>query len=222
MSQSRPGPATRMGGPAEGEDRMPLPSRDEALQLVAEWVRDPRLLKHLYGVEAAMRAYARRYGQDEDLWGLTGLLHDLDYERYPSLEIHPRKAAEVLRERGYPDQLVYAVLAHANYLQDQYPRRSLMDRALYACDELSGFIIAVALVRPNRSIHEVDVAAVRKKMKDRRFAAGVNREDLIGGAAELGVDLDEHIAFVIEALKPVADVLGIAGESPSAVREGGL
>ncbi|BDG61352.1 HD domain-containing protein [Caldinitratiruptor microaerophilus] len=190
---------------------MPLPSRDEAMALLHEWVQDPRLLKHLYGVEACMRAYARKYGGDEDLWGLTGLLHDLDYERYPTLEVHPRKAAEVLREKGYPDELVYAVLAHANYLQDQYPRRSLMDKALYACDELSNFVIAVALVRPNRSIHEVDVQAVRKKMKDKRFAAGVNREDVIGGAAELGLDLDEHIAFVIEALKPVAEQLGIAG-----------
>lgn len=190
---------------------MLLPRREEALRLLHEYVQDQRLLKHMLAVEAAMRAYARKYGGDEDLWGLAGLLHDLDYERWPSLEIHPRKAAEILREHGYPEELIYSVLSHANYLQDVAPRRSLMDKALYACDELSNFIIAVALVRPSKSIHEVDVAAVRKKMKDKRFAAGVNREDVVAGAELLGVDLDEHIAFVIEALKPVAAELGIAG-----------
>ncbi|MFO7172146.1 MAG: HDIG domain-containing protein [Bacillota bacterium] len=190
---------------------MPLPTREEALALLKEYTQDPRLLKHMLAVEACMRAYARKFGEDEDLWGLTGLLHDMDYEKWPSPETHPLKAAEILRSRGYPEEMIYAILSHANYLQHIAPRKSLLDRALFACDELSNFVIAVALVRPSKSIHEVDVAAVKKKLKDKRFAAGVSREDVYAGAEALGIPLDEHIAFVIEALKPVAEELGIAG-----------
>lgn len=190
---------------------MSLPSREEAFALLQEYTQDPRLIKHMLGVEACMRAYARKYGEDEELWGITGLLHDLDYEKWPSPETHPLKGAEILRERGYPEELVYAVLSHANYLQHIAPRKTIMHHALFACDELSNFVIAVALVRPSKSIHEVDVAAVKKKLKDKRFAAGVSREDVYAGAEELGIPFEEHVAFVIEALKPVAAELGIAG-----------
>lgn len=190
---------------------MPLPTRAEAYALLTEYTQSPSLIKHMLAVEASMRAYARKYGQDEELWGITGLLHDFDYERWPSPEDHPTRGAEILRARGYPEEMIHAILSHANYLQHVAPRRSLLDKALFACDELSGFITAVAYVRPSRSIHEVDVAAVKKKMKDKRFAAAVSREDITEGAALLGVELDEHIAFVIEALKPVAGELGIAG-----------
>ena len=156
-----------------------------------------------------MRAYARSYGEDEERWGIVGLLHDFDYEVHPTADRHPLEGANILRERGWPEEIVHAVLCHADYLGLE--RRSLMDRAIYAVDELTGFVIAVALVRPNKSIAEVDAAAVRKKMKDKAFARSVNRDDIIKGAQVLGVDLDEHIAAVIEALKPVARELGIAG-----------
>ena len=159
-----------------------------------------------------MRAYARRYGEDEEKWGNVGLLHDFDYEVHPNADEHPVKGAEILRQRGVPEDIVYAVLCHADYLG--LDRKTPMDRAIYAVDELTGFVIAVALVRPSKSIDEVDVAAVRKKMKDKGFARAVNREDILKGAEQLGADLDEHIAFVIEALKPAAKELGIAGASP--------
>jgi putative nucleotidyltransferase with HDIG domain len=156
-----------------------------------------------------MRAYARKYSGDEEIWANVGLLHDFDFEVHPTAEEHPAKGAEILRERGVPEEIVYAVLCHADYLGLE--RKTPMDRAIYAVDELTGFVTAVALVRPSKSIHEVDVAAVRKKMKDKGFARAVNREDITKGAEQLGVALDEHIAFVIEALKPVAKELGIAG-----------
>ena len=186
--------------------------RQAAWELLCEFTKTEPLRKHALAVEAAMRAYARRYGGEEERWGIVGLLHDFDYEVHPNAGEHPVKGAEILRQRGVAEDIVYAVLCHADYLGLE--RRTLMDRAIYAVDELTGFVIAVALVRPNKSIDEVDVAAVRKKMKDKGFARAVNREDIVKGADQLGVDLDEHIAFVIDSLKAVAEELGIAGRSP--------
>jgi len=158
-----------------------------------------------------MRAYARRFGEDEEKWAIVGLLHDFDYEIHPTLDQHPQDGAKILRERGYPEDVVYAVLSHAEHLGME--RRSPMDKAIYAADELTGLITAVALVRPTKSLFEVDAAAVRKKMKDKAFARSVNRDDVVKGAEILGVGLDEHIAFVIEAMKEVADELGLRGTS---------
>ncbi|MBX6396107.1 MAG: HDIG domain-containing protein [Alicyclobacillaceae bacterium] len=184
-------------------------NRDDAWALLREYTQNPSLIKHALAVEAAMRAYARKFGEDEEKWGITGLLHDFDYDRWPSPEDHPKRGAEILRQKGYPEDVIYAILSHADYLQ--LPRKSLMDKCLYACDELSGFIIAVALVRPTKSIDDVDVRAVKKKLKDKAFAKGVNRDDVRRGMEELGVDPDEHIAFVIEALKGIAKELGLEG-----------
>jgi len=184
-------------------------NRQQAWDILCEYTKTEPLRKHALAVEAAMRAYARRYAGDEETWGIVGLLHDFDFEMHPNPEEHPAKGAEILRRRGVPEDIVYAVLCHADHLGLE--RRTPMDRAIYAVDELTGFVIAVALVRPNKSIGEVDVAAVRKKMKDKGFARAVNREDITKGAEQLGVALDEHIAFVIEALAPVAKDLGIAG-----------
>jgi predicted hydrolase (HD superfamily) len=158
-----------------------------------------------------MRAYGEKFSQDEELWGITGLLHDFDYEKYPSPDEHPFVGNKILRERGYPEDLMHAILAHADY--SGVPRESLLDKALFACDELSGFITATALVKPSKSIAEVDAKSIRKKMKDKAFARGVNRDDITTGAVELGVDLDEHIAFCIAAMSAVAEKLGIAGTS---------
>lgn len=183
--------------------------RQAAWDLLCEFTKTDPLRKHALAVEAAMRAYARLYDGDEEKWGIVGLLHDFDYEAHPNENEHPVKGAEIMRERGWPEDIIYAVLCHADYLDLE--RKTPMDRAIFAVDELTGLIIAVALVRPNKSIHEVDVKAVRKKMKDKGFARAVRREDIRKGAEQMGVDLDEHIAFVIEALKPVAKELGIAG-----------
>ncbi len=185
--------------------------RDQAWDILCEHTKTKPLRRHALAVEAAMRAYARNYGGDEERWAAVGLLHDFDFEMHPNPGEHPVKGAEILRERGVSEDIVYAVLCHADYLG--LDRKTPMDRAIYAVDELTGFITAVALVRPSKSIDEVDVAAVRKKMKDKVFARAVNREDITKGAEQLGVDLDEHIAFVIESLKPVASQLGIAGTS---------
>jgi len=184
-------------------------NRNEAWEILCEYTKTEPLRRHALAVEAAMRAYARRYGGDEETWAAVGILHDFDFEVHPTAEEHPAKGAEILRGCGVPEEIVYAVLCHADYLGLE--RKTPMDRAIYAVDELTGFVTAVALVRPSKSIHEVDVAAVRKKMKDKGFARAVNREDITKGAEQLGVELDEHIAFVIEALKPVAGELGIAG-----------
>jgi predicted hydrolase (HD superfamily) len=154
-----------------------------------------------------MRAYARHYGEDEDRWGLVGMLHDFDYERYPSLEEHPRKGAEILKEHGYPDDICHAILCHAPYLGLE--RKSLMDKAILAVDELVGFITAVALVRPSKKLAEVAVKSVKKKLKDKAFARSVRREDIYLGVEELGVSLDDHIAFVLQAMLPIADQLGL-------------
>jgi putative nucleotidyltransferase with HDIG domain len=183
--------------------------RTEAWEILCEYTKTEPLRKHALAVEAAMKAYARKHNGDEERWGIVGLLHDFDFEMHPSADEHPVKGAEILRERGVDEDIVYAVLCHADYLG--LDRKTPMDRAIYAVDELTGFIIAVALVRPSKSIDEVDVTAVKKKMKDKGFARAVNREDITKGAEILGVDLDEHIAFVIDSLRPVASKLGIAG-----------
>jgi putative nucleotidyltransferase with HDIG domain len=184
-------------------------NREEAWALLCEYTKNPGLRKHGLAVEAAMRAYARKYGEDEEKWAIVGLLHDFDYEIHPTVDKHPQEGAKILRERGYPEDVIYAVLCHANHLELE--RKSPMDKAIYAVDELTGLITAVALVKPSKSLAEVDAPSVRKKMKDKAFARSVNRDDIVNGAAGLGVDLDEHIAFVIEAMKPAAGELGLAG-----------
>ena len=182
--------------------------RAAAWEVVKEHARGETLLKHARAVEAAMRAYARRFGEDEEKWGIVGLLHDFDWDVVPSPQEHPHYGANILRQRGYPEEVVRAVLSHGNHTG--IPRESLMEKALFAVDELTGFVIAVALVRPTKSLDDTDVRAVRKKMKDKAFARNISREDIVRGAQELGVDLDEHIAFVIDALKPVAQELGLS------------
>jgi putative nucleotidyltransferase with HDIG domain len=162
----------------------------------------------MLAVEAAMRAYARKFGEDEERWGIVGLLHDFDYERWPTPPDHPLRGAEILAQRGYPQDVIYAIKSHADYLPD-CPRVSRVDKTLYACDELAGFISAVAVVRPEK-IFGLSAASVRKKMKQKSFAAAVNREDMIRGAEELGVDLNEHIQFVADAMTAIADQLGLA------------
>jgi putative nucleotidyltransferase with HDIG domain len=189
-------------------------SRDEAWSLFCEWTQSPSLRKHVLAVEAGMRAYARRFGEDEELWGLTGLLHDLDYERYPDLETgHPRMALKELEARGYPPELVRAVASHADFLG--VSRDSNMEKALFAVDELSGFLMACAYVRP-QGIHGLTPKSVKKKMKQPSFAAAVNREELREGAEKLGVDFDEHLAFVIAALEEHADELELHGAEEAA------
>ena len=193
---------------------MTLPSRTDALSLVHEYTRSDSLRKHMLAVEAAMRAYATRFGEDADRWGLAGLLHDFDYERWPNAahsptDEHPAAGVRILRANGYPEDILQAILGHAQY--SGVARESLMAKTLFAVDELTGLITATALVRPSRSVHEVDARSVRKKMKDKAFARGVSREDVLQGAQELGVDLDEHITFVIGAMQAAADELGLAG-----------
>ena len=184
------------------------PTREEAWGLVEEWIQSESLRKHLLGVEAAMRAYARKWDEDEELYAVTGLLHDLDYERYPDLDTgHPRKALELFEERGYPQELIDAVAGHATFLG--VPRETRMAKTLYAVDELSGFIVACALVRPT-GIDGLTPKSVKKKLKQPSFAAGVNRDEVREGAEELGVDFDEHVAFVIGAMEERADELGLA------------
>lgn len=182
-------------------------NRGAAWDLLNEWTKNPRLIGHALAVEAAMRYMARKHGADEEKWAVTGLLHDFDYERYPTVPEHPTKGSEVLQQLGYPDDVRHAILGHASLV----PRESLMDKHLYAVDELSGMVVAVALVRPSKSIFEVDVDSVKKKMKDKRFAAGVNREDVVRGAEELNVSLDDLIGDVIAALKAEAEPLGLKG-----------
>lgn len=191
-----------------------LPTRAEALALQHEYTQSDSLRKHMLAVEAAMRAYATRYGEDPERWGLAGLIHDFDYERYPNAEHsategHPSEGVRMLRSRGWPDDILQAILGHATYTG--VSRQSRMARALFAVDELTGLVTATALVRPSRSINEVDARSVRKKMKDKAFAKGVSRDDVVLGAQELGVDLDEHVQFVIDAMRGVAASLGLAG-----------
>lgn len=181
--------------------------RAQAWAIVEEFVRSESLRRHLLAVEQAMRAYARKFGEDEETWGIAGLLHDFDWEVCPTPEDHPTYGARILQERGVPEPIVRAVLSHGDHTG--IPRESRMERALFAVDELTGFIRAVALVRPSRSLSDLEPRSVRKKMKDKAFARDIRREDILKGAEELGVDLDEHIRFVIEALKPIARDLGL-------------
>ncbi|NPA91040.1 MAG: HDIG domain-containing protein [Chloroflexi bacterium] len=194
---------------------MALPTRDEAWALVQEWIQSPNLRKHALAVEAAMRAYARKFGEDEELWGITGLVHDLDYERFPDMSDeengHPRTELRLFREWGWPEELIDAVAGHAPHMN--VPRTTRLAKALFAVDELTGLIIAVALVRPSKDIRDVKVKSVKKKWKDKSFAAGVNRADIELGAQELGVDLWEHVGIVLEAMKGIAEELGLAGKS---------
>jgi putative nucleotidyltransferase with HDIG domain len=191
-----------------------LPSRDETLALMHEYTASDSLRKHMLSVEAAMRAYAEKYGEDVERWGTTGLIHDFDYERYPNSEHsptegHPSEGVRILRERGYPEDILRAILGHATYCG--VPRDTQMAKTLFAVDELTGLITATALVRPTKNVNEVEAKSVRKKMKDKAFARGVNRDDVIMGAQEMGADLDAHIAFVIGAMQSVAADIGLAG-----------
>jgi predicted hydrolase (HD superfamily) len=215
-------------------------NREAAWCLLTEFTQSGSLRKHALAVEACMRAYARKLSggsyqgtasavpQDvqkeagalapeltsEDLWGIVGLIHDFDYERWPSLEDHPYKGNAILKERGWPDVITSAIMSHAEY--SGVPRVTPMEKALFACDELAGFITAVALIKPSKSLAEVDAKSVRKRMKDKAFARKVNRDDIINGASDLGVDLDEHIGFCIEAMKPIAKELGLDGSAANA------
>lgn len=193
---------------------MSLPSRSDALALVHEYTASDSLRKHMLAVEAAMRAYAERFGEDPERWGLTGLVHDFDYERYPNdahspTAEHPSEGVRILRERGWPEDILQAILGHAEYTG--VARETRMAKALYAVDELTGLVTATALVKPTKSLNDVDARSVRKKMKDKAFARGVSREGIMHGAQELGVDLDEHVQFVIDAMKRQAEALGLAG-----------
>ncbi len=183
-------------------------NRDITLDFLSRHVKTDMLMKHLLSVEASMRGYARKYGDDEERWGIAGLLHDFDWEICPTPESHPTYGAEMLRKAGYPEDIIRAVLTHGEHTG--IPRESLMEHTLFAVDELSGFIRAVALVRPNKSLGEVTPRSVRRKMKDKAFAKDVNREDIQKGADELGVDLDEHITFIVESMKPVSTRIGLA------------
>lgn len=186
-----------------------MKTRSDALQLLHEYTKGDSLRKHAYAVEASMRAYAQKFGEDVEKWSITGLLHDFDYEQYPTPAEHTVIGAKILQELGYPDDVIYAIRAHADY--NELVRETLLAKALYACDELSGFVMAVALVRPSKAVADVEVKSVKKKLKDKAFAKGVHREDVYRGAEELGVDLDEHIAFVIQALTVAAMELGLDG-----------
>jgi predicted hydrolase (HD superfamily) len=206
-------------------------NRETAWCLLTEFTQSESLRKHALAVEACMRACSRKFAtgdsqasapglselglSQEDLWGIVGLIHDFDYEKYPSLEDHPYKGNEILKERGWPEVISRAIMSHAEYTG--VTRDTPMEKALFACDELAGFITAVALIKPGKSLAEVDAKSVRKRMKDKAFARKVNRDDIINGAAALGVDLDEHIAFCIEALKGIADKLGLDGSAAKAV-----
>lgn len=195
-------------------------TRADAWALVTEYTESESLRRHMLAVEAAMRAYARKFGEDEEAWGLAGLLHDFDYEQHPNPKAeadpneHPLFGASILEEHGYPETVIYAIKTHADYLD--LPRKSLMDKTLFAVDELSGLITAAALVRPDKSLDSLESKSVRKKMKDKAFARGVDRDDVIRGAEELGVDLDVHIQFVIEAMRGIAPQLGLTGVASTA------
>ena len=183
--------------------------RSEALTILKQYVKKENLLKHMYAVEAAMRYYARKFGEDPELWGNVGLLHDFDYEIHPDLPQHPQDGAPILREAGVPEEIVLAVLSHADHCG--VPRDNLLRKTLYACDELTGLITAVVLVRPSRSILDLSVSSVKKKWKNARFAAGANRDEISRGAQELGIELWEHVSNVIEAMRESAHELGLAG-----------
>ncbi len=190
-----------------------MPSREDAWRLLCEYTQSENLRKHALAVEACVRAYAHKFSADEELWGLAALLHDFDYERWPNdahhpTQEHPYEGSKILRERGFPEEAIRAILSHADYTG--MPRQTQLDHTLFACDELAGFLTACALVKPNKSIREVETPSVKKKLKDKAFARGVNRQDVLRGAEELGIPLDDHISFCIEALRGVADQLGLA------------
>jgi len=198
---------------------MTLPTRDDALALMHDFTQSESLRKHMYSVEAAMRAYATEFGEDAERWGLAGLMHDFDYEKWPNADHaadaeHPAEGVRLLRARGYPEDVLQAILGHAQYTG--VARESRMAKTLFAVDELTGLITATALVKPSKSVNDVDARSVMKKMKDKAFARGVSREDVVNGAAELGVELEPHIQFVIGAMQARAAELGLAGVQPSA------
>ncbi len=184
-------------------------NREQAWEILCEFTKSESLRKHALAVEACVTAYARKFGEDGEKWSVTALLHDFDYEMHPEAPDHPLKGEPILAERGVSEEIRRAILSHATY--SGVPRETLLEKTLFACDELAGFLTAVALVKPHKSIFEVDARSVRKKMKDKAFARSVNREEIIEGAAALGVDLDAHIEFCIEALKPRAGELGLKG-----------
>ena len=191
-----------------------MPTREDAWKLLTEYTASESLRKHMLAVEACVRAYARKQGADEETWGLAALLHDFDYEKWPNDahapdQEHPSEGARILRQRGYSEEIIRAILSHADYCN--VPRQSPLEHVLFACDELAGFLTACAYVRPSKSILDLEVSSVKKRMKDKAFARGVSREDVIRGAAELGVPLEEHIAFCIAALREHADALGLRG-----------
>jgi putative nucleotidyltransferase with HDIG domain len=191
-----------------------MPTRDDAWKLVCEYTQSESLRKHMLAVEACVRAYARKFGADEELWGLTALLHDFDYERWPNNDHaadreHPSEGAKILREQGYGEEMIRAVLSHADYCG--VARQSQLEHTLFACDELSGFLTACSYVRPSKSILDLEVSSVKKRMKDKAFARAVSREDITKGAEELGVPLEEHIGFCIGAMREQADALGLRG-----------
>jgi putative nucleotidyltransferase with HDIG domain len=184
-------------------------NRDDAWQLLNEYTKSDSLLKHAMGVEAAVRGYARKFGEDEDAWGVVALLHDFDYERWPTPEDHPFRGCEILRKKGYPEWVMRAILSHADY--SGVPRESRLEKTLWACDEMAGFITAAALVRPSKSVLDLEPASVMKRMKDKAFARAVKRDDLRKGAEELELPLEEHIANVIAFIGERADALGLRG-----------
>ncbi len=184
-------------------------TRDQAWELLCEFTKSDSLRKHALAVEACVAAYARHFGEDEERWSVTALLHDFDYEMHPNAPDHPLKGEPILAERGVDGEIRRAILSHASY--SGVPRRSRLEKTLFACDELAGFLTAATYVKPTRSVHDLEVASVRKKMKDKSFARAVSREDILNGAAELGVDLDEHIAFCIRAMQERAPALGLEG-----------
>jgi putative nucleotidyltransferase with HDIG domain len=192
-------------------------NRDDALAIVNEYVKNPNLVKHMLAVESAMRFYARKFGEDEEKWAVAGLLHDFDWEIHPTMEEHPLAGEPILREHGVPEDIIHAILSHANHTG--IPRETLMEKVLFACDEVTGLITAVALVRPSRALYDLKVKSVKKKWKDKSFAAGANREEIEQGAEELGIDLWEHVANVIKAMDSIAEELDLAGQ-PDAEEKG--
>jgi len=188
-------------------------TRDEAYAIVQEYVKNENLIRHMLSVEVAMRFYAEKYGEDVEMWGMSGLLHDFDWEIHPTLEQHPQDGVPILRERGMAEEIVRAIQSHADHTG--VPRQTLMEKALYACDEITGLIVAVALVRPSKSLYDLKVKSVKKKWKDRSFAAGANREEISGAAEEFGVPLWEHVDNVIQAMRGIAPKLGLEGQLTS-------
>ena len=186
-------------------------NRDEAYNIVTEYVKNPNLIKHMLAVEAAMRFYARKFGEDEEKWAVAGLLHDFDWEIHPTMEEHPLAGEPILREKGVPEEIIHAVLSHADHTG--VPRETLMEKTLFACDEVTGLITAVALVRPSKALYDLKAKSVKKKWKDKSFAAGANREEMAQGAEELGIELWEHVSNVIEAMNMIADDLDLAGST---------